>query len=812
MRLRLSLLFLLCFLYSTHAIAQGQNQKATEIVIGDSTQKVSTATIAGNVTASPENTPLPGVNIYVEKVRKGAVTSKNGHYTISLAPGEYDIRFQYLGYKTIYKKVRLYSDGNLDISMKKQALDMDEVIVRGTTYKSNVLNVVPGIESMSITDIKKIPAVLGEANVVNSLLTLPGVTNVGEGSSGFNVRGGRADQNLVLLNGTELFNSAHVLGLYSSFNPDVTQRFTLYKGHIPARYGGRLSSVLDVTMRDGNMDKYSLSGGVGIVAGRLLLEGPIIKDKTSFLLSGRSSYSDWILNLAKNQKVNDSSARFYDMNASITHRLNSNNKITIYGYGSKDRMRYASDFGYAWSNHILNADWSSSLSDKTNSKLTLSYGNYSSNYFDPSGFDGFNLYEGVKYWNAKENIFFEASENHLLNAGLQWVRYDGKSERMRPYSSGSVVESENIPKDNGQEFSAYASDDIQINKRLLLSLGVRYTYYQQLGPATVYSYRDGEPRTVTSITDTTLHQSGDVIKSYGGIEPRISMRYSLSDNSSIKLSYNRTRQYIHQISNSSSPTPADIWQVSNTFLPPEQGDQYSAGLFKNWNNDSWETSIELFYKDIDHLVEYKNFAELFLNNHLETELLDADGKSYGLEFSLKKTTGKWRGWLSYSYTRTFARAKNGTSQETLNNGKWFPSNYDRPNDITLIAERQLGQKSSFSFNFTYSTGRPITAIESSYEDGSTSIPIFSDRNKYRIPDYIRLDISFTIAENIWKNRTVNPNRPLTDSLTISFYNVLARKNAFSVFYKRSGNRTFPRAHKLSVLGTVIPSVTYNFKF
>lgn len=812
MRLLLSSLLSFLFLIGGVAITQAQEKKPTETIIGDSTLNIATAVISGTVRTSEGKSPLQGVNIYIEKIRKGAVTDQNGTYKLSLSPGHYDLRFQYLGYKTIYKKVHLYSDGRLDIIMEKQALDMDEVIVRGTTYDSNVLNVVPGIETMNITDIEKIPTVLGDADVVNSLLTLPGVTNVGEGSSGFNVRGGRTDQNLVLLNGTELFNSAHVLGLYSSFNPDVTKRFTLYKGHIPARYGGRLSSVLDVTMRNGNMDNYSLSGGVGIVAGRLLLEGPIVKDKTSFLVSGRSSYSDWILNLAKNQKVKDSSARFYDFNGSITHQVNSNNTITISGYGSHDRMQYASDFGYAWSNRLLNGDWTSSFSDKTNSKLTVSYGNYSSTYFDPAGFDGFNLYEGINYWQAKENIFYEASDNHLLNAGIQWVRYDGKSERMRPYSSESVVESQHIPKDAGQEFAAYAADEFQVSDRLLLSIGLRYSYYQQMGPANIYSYQDSHPRTTTGIIDTTHYGSGKIIKSYSGFEPRISLRYSLTDNSSIKLSYNRTRQYIHQISNSTSPTPADIWQVSNTFLPPEIGDQYSLGVFKNLDNDTWETSAELFYKDIDHLVEYKNFAELFLNNHLETELLDADGKSYGLELSLKKTTGKWTGWLSYSYTRTFARVRNSAFQEELNNGDWFPSNYDRPHSISLIAQRQLGQKSSFSFNFTYTTGRPITAIESNYEDGATSIPIFSERNEYRIPDYMRLDISFTIAENIWKNRTVDPNRPLTDSMRISFYNVLSRKNAFSVFYKRSGNRTFPRAHKLSVLGTIIPSITYNFKF
>lgn len=811
--MRLLLFTLLLFILEANFVyAQQPNKAANPVVIGDSTLHPATAIITGKVVPAGEKKGLRGVNIYIKKMNKGTVTDSTGRYRISLPTGEYEIRFQFIGYRTIRRMIRLYSDGSLDIKMEKQTLDMDEVIVRGTIYESNILNVVPGIETMTMNDIKKIPTVLGEANVVNSLLTLPGVTNVGEGSSGFNVRGGRTDQNLVLLNDTELFNSAHVLGLYSTFNPDVTRHFTLYKGHIPARYGGRLSSVLDVKMRNGKMDRYSLSGGIGIVAGRLLVEGPIIKDQTSFLVSGRSSYSDWILDLAKSQKVKDSSARFYDMNASVFHQLDSNNSITLYGYGSKDRMQYAKDFGYAWSNRILNVDWTSSFTDKINSKLTASYGRYASTYFDPAGFDGFNLYEGIDYWRIKENIFYRAFNNHLMNTGISWVRYDGRTERIRPYSSESLGETEDIPKDAGQELTVYAADEIQLNNRLLISLGLRYTYYQQLGPATIYSYKGNEPRTVNSIIDSTSYGPGKVINTSGSLEPRISMRYSFSDNSSVKLSYNRTSQYIHQISNSTSPTPADIWQVSNSYLPPQRGDQYSVGLFKNFNNDTWETSIELFYKDIDHLVDYKNFAELFLNNHLETELLDANGKSYGLELGIKKTVGKWKGWFSYSYTRTFARVRDSNIQADINGGEWFPSNYDRPHAVSLIAERQLGKKSSFSFNFTYATGRPITAIESSYEDNATSIPIYSDRNKYRIPDYIRLDISFTIAENIWKNRTVDPNRPLTDSMTISFYNILSRENAFSVFYRRSGNMTFPRAHKLSVLGTVIPSITYNFKF
>lgn len=796
-----------------HKVNAQQNSTAIQTV-GDSAKSNpgQEAVLSGVIRDSKTDKPIEGLSVYIEELNTGTVTNGRGQYQISLPTGQYTIRFQYLGLETVIRKIHLVSDGKLDIIMKEKSLYMDEVVVRGSAQDNNVKSPVTGIERLNVAQISQFPSLLGVSDVVHTLLLLPGVNTVGEGASGFNVRGGMTDQNLVLLNGAPLFNSSHVLGLFSVFNPDVTDNFTLYKGYIPARFGGRLSSVLDVHMKNGDYVKYKVKGGIGIASGRLSVQGPIQKDKTSFLIGARSTYSDWVLGLAKNLDVQKSKAAFYDANINLSHRVNENNRVQLSFYASHDNFRYSDNFGYSWGTKLGNLRWDKILRDNLMMEVSAVIGDYSSSNYDPQGFDASMLKNGIKYLQFKTDFLYKPNNKHVIDYGVEWIRYDETPETISPYNSGSAVKNDQVSKGRGRTLSVYLGDDYTISTRLLFSAGLRYSYFQNLGPDNVYSYRSGVPKDASTITDSTQYGKGKVIAHYGGFEPRASIRYNLDASSSVKLSYDHMQQFIHQVSNSTSATPSDIWQVSNSFVPGEKADNFSIGYYRNFKDDTWETSLEFFYKKTSNLLLYKNFAKLHLNNHLETELLEGKGKAYGAELSIKKSIGRWTGWLSYSYTRSFVRSKTPYISEKINSNDWFPSDYDRPNNISLVAKRKLGERSAFSFNFTYDTGRPVTAIESSYQNGPTIVPIYSTRNNYRIPDYIRLDVSFTIGDNIWKNRTVSPNRKYHDSLTISFYNLLGRKNAYSVFYKRPPGYNIPTAFRLSVLGSIIPSVTYNFNF
>lgn len=767
--------------------------------------------LSGSITEARSAEPIAGATVYVEALETGTSSNSAGRYRLRLPVGRHQVRFQFVGFETVVKSILIYSDGNLDIELASKMFDLGEVVVEARGNDDNVLGSVTGIENLTLTEIRELPSVLGEADVVNTLKLLPGVNTIGEGSLGFNVRGGRTDQNLVLLDGAPLFNSSHVLGLFSVFNPDVVNEFSLYKGHIPPRYGGRLSSVLDVGMKREEIEEFKLRAGVGIAAGRLSAEIPFNNNNSSLLLAGRGSYSDWILSLIKDQDIRQSIASFYDGNANFNHRINENNWVFLSFYGSHDQLQYSDNFGYSWDNRIFNLSWRTLLTDRLAAEFSAVYGDYTSTNFEPSGADAFNLRNGIRYYQFKENLVYTLNDIHTLNAGIEWDTQLGKPEQIEPYDEANVTPLE-IEKERARQLSFYAGDEIDIADWLLVTAGLRFTLFQHFGPDRIYHYRHDLPRSARTITDTTFYGDGETIASYSGLEPRVSARFRLNESSSIKASYNRTSQYIHRISNNTSPTPSAIWQVSTPHIKPQRADNFSIGYFKNFNDNLWEISLELYYKKIDNLIEYVNFAELHLNEHLETELLAGTGEAYGVELSIQKTFGKWNGWLSYAYNRTFVKVTGDLPGTDINGGSRFPASFDQPHNLTLVARRRLGEKSAFSLNFTYSTGRPITGIESSYEHNSTSIPVYSDRNAYRIPDYIRLDISFTIAENVWKGRTVDPNRPITDSLQISFYNLLSRDNAFSVFYDRTGNINYPRAHKLSVLGAIIPSVTYNISY
>ena len=776
------------------------------ITIGDSTQINQQEVVLAGRVLSEDGKPIAEATVSVPDLDRGTISNRAGEYRLVLPTGEHRLVFQYIGLQPVAKTVRLYASGTMDVTMQEQAVGLAEVVIEGRAADENVRSVAGGVEKLSIETIKSLPAFLGEVDVVKSLLLLPGVSTVGEGASGFNVRGGRSDQNLILQNGAILLNSSHVLGFFSVFNPDVSENFTLYKGYVPAQYGGRLSSVLTVDTRSGSYDDFKVQGGLGLVSSRLAVEGPIIKDKTSFLVGGRISYSDWILRRVKQVDVRRSSASFYDLDAVLSHQFTPNNRLSISYYGSEDYFRYSDQFGYTWGTQLVNLRWKALLSQYWLSTFSAVRGVYKSSFFDPAGFDAFRLRNGLRYYQFKQNFTVSRWANHAVDLGAEYVSYNNDPTVSGPFDEASTVGNEQIENEAGREVSAYLNDEITLTPRVSVSVGLRYTLFQNVGPYQVFEYQDDVPTNIAAITDTVAYSSGEIIRQYGGLEPRLAARIQINAQSSIKISYTRMRQYLHQISNSTSPTPVDIWQLSNRYIPPQMADNISLGYFRNFRDNRWETSLEVYGKRIDNLVEYQDFAELLLNEHLETELLAAEGRAYGGELYGKKNQGKWTGWLSYAYARTWVRVRADANRETVNQGDWYPANFDKPHNVNVVAERQLGEKGSFATNLTYSTGRPANIVVNNYQDGNTTVPVFSDRNQYRIPNYFRMDISFTTGKLFSKGTRYE------DNLTFSVYNLLSRNNAFSVFYRQSEERVLLQAYKFSVLGAAFPALTYNFNF
>lgn len=798
-------LFLLCILGEGFLFhAQAQQRRDSVLIFGTPKDTVgNNVSLTGTVYNKETGLPLPGSIVSLTPYGDGIPTDDEGRYRMQLPPGRYEISFRYLGFEIATWRVRLYANGIHDVSLAGKVVVLDEVILEGVARDRNINDITAGIEKMSIRQIRTMPALLGEVDVIRSIQMLAGVNTAGEGSAGFNVRGGRIDQNLVLQDGAMMFNTSHVLGFFSVFNPDVTEAFDLYKGHIPAQYGGRTSSVLDVRMKQGNFEKIRAQGGLGIVGSRMAINGPLIKEKTSFLLGGRWSYSGWILGLLRNPTVRNSKASFYDLNAAVSQRIGTNNTVTLSLYSSYDNFRFSDQFGYNWGTRLLNLKWNSIITPNFLSSFSLIGGDYSSTLYEPSGVEGFELENGMRYYQAKQNFLFTGLNRHKINAGLEGFVYQGQPETIRPLDAFSVVKERSISKDRGREIAIYVNDEINLDEKLTLSLGLRYSFYQHYGPKSERQYAEGQPRQLRNVTGLLEYGKGETIAQYHGPEPRAALKLQLSKNNSIKLSYNRMRQYVHLVSNSAAPTPIDIWQVSNAYLPPQMADNFSLGYYHNFQDNNWETALELYYKKSQNLVEYRDFAALLINDHLETELLGGEGSAYGGELTIRRTRGRWSGWLTYTYSRSLVRVAGVTADESVNNGDWFPAYYDQPHSLNFVARKKLAQKGAFAANFTYRSGRPFTALVASYESGTTSIPHFSDRNAYRIPDYMRLDLSFTGGTVFTK---------LDDDITLSFYNVLSRKNAYSIFYSRTEFFFIPKAFKLSVLGATFPALTYNVRF
>ena len=778
----------------------------TLIEIGDRSSVIDDdyATLAGYIKDSKNGEPLLGALIYIEDPRIGVATDGFGYYALSIPKGKHDLLLKCIGYKDTKRPIILYEDGKLDIELAEEIIPLKEVIIE-SEKDINIAGMQMGLDKLDAQEMKKVPPILGEVDVLRIALTLPGVQTVGEGANGINVRGGTADQNLMLINDAPIYNPTHFFGFFSSFNPDVIKSVELHKGGIPAQYGGRISSVFEVQTKEGNNKKFVGSGGISPVTARLAFEGPIIKDKISYIVGGRSTYSNWILKQIPNAAIKNSSASFYDIYGKITYDINEKNTIYAAGYYSKDAFRLNSDTTYSYINENASLQWKHIFNNKLYGVFSAVYSGYNYDiYSDKNAVNAFEMDYMIKNYSGKIDFSYFPNSNHKIDFGLNSIYYDLDPGSMIPKGDSSLIKKVLIEKEQGMESAIYLGDKYDISNKLSIYLGLRYSIYQYLGPKTVDEYLPGSPIEESNKTGSATYGDKEVIETFQGPEIRLSARYSMGDQSSVKLSYNRMRQYIHMLSNTTSISPTDIWKLSDSYIDPQVGDQYSLGFYKNFINNTIEGSVEGYYKTINDLLDFKSGAQLILNEQIETDVISGFGKSYGLEFLLKKKTGKLNGWLSYTYSRALIKVDSEYASESINNGEYYPASYDKPHALNMLANWKFSRRFSISTSMAYSTGRPITYPVASYQYGGAERLHYSKRNQFRIPDYFRLDLSINIEGN-HKVRKLNHS-----SWTFAIYNLTGRDNAYSIYFvSKEGD---VKGYQLSIFAEAIPTITYNFRF
>ncbi len=777
--------------------------KLYEIGVKTNSIKAGKAILSGYIRDIKSGEAVTGASIYVANTKTGAATDQFGYFSITLPRGRHVLNVRGLGMRDTRRQIILYSDGKLNIEMQEQINSLKEVKISADKV-ANVRSVALGVTRLDIKDIKQIPTAFGETDVLKVVLTLPGVTSVGEATTGFNVRGGAADENLILLDGATIYNPAHFFGFFAAFNPDIVKDIELYKSSIPEKFGGRLSSVLDITNREGNKKKFTGSAGIGLLTSRLNIEGPIVTDKTSFIFGGRTTYSDWLLKLLP-ESYKHSQASFYDFNLGISHQINEKNNIYLSGYLSQDKFKLNSDTSYSYSNRNIVLKWKHNYNNKLYSLISAGIDRYqydiSSSANPVNAYDlGFNINQS----NFKSDFTYYLSNKHTLNFGLSSILYKINPGTFEPNNPQSLIAPDAVPAEKALESALYLGDIFDVSSNFSISAGIRYNFYNYLGPQTINNYAPNLPKEPANIIDSTAYKSGSIIKTFAAPDIRISARYLLSDNLSIKGGYNTLHQYIHLLSNSTSISPTDVYKLSDPNIKPENGDQVSLGLFKNAKANTIEMSVEVYYKRLRNYLDYKSGAVLLLNHHIEQDVINTQGKAYGAEFLIKKTAGKLNGWMSYTYSRTFLRQDDPNAGELINEGKYYPANYDKPHSFNFSGNYRFTHRYSVSLDLAYSTGRPITLPIAKYEYGGSERVFYSDRNAYRIPDYFRSDFSINIEGNHKVHQLTH------NSWTIGVYNLTGRQNAYSTFFtEQSGVIS---GYKLSIFAAPIPFINYNIRF
>ncbi|WP_158860233.1 TonB-dependent receptor [Lunatibacter salilacus] len=750
-------------------------------------------TLSGYVRDGTSGEELLGATIMVIGSQKGAITNLYGFYSLQIAPGSHRIQVSYMGYESQVAEVIAEKATFLHIELKPADYALETVEVSAIAKDEKILEIGSGIERVSIEQMKKMPKLLGEVDLIRNIQLLPGISTVGEGTSGFNVRGGGADENLILLDEATVFNAAHVMGFFSVFNSDAIKDVKIYKGGLPAQYGGRLSSVLDVRQLEGNSKKLNVKGGIGLLSSRLTVEGPIQKDKTSFLVSGRRSYMDVFTRLSGDEELRNNNLYFYDFNAKINHKLSDKDRFFLSYYSGNDVMKLGDLFSSNWGNNTMTLRWNHVFNPKLFTNITVTNSRYFYHIIGSHGPDSWDWKSSILNQNFKADAAYFVNPNRTIDFGFQTTMQDYLPGTILPTGEESAVNTIEMAKEYAIESGAYVSWNEKFNDRWKVEAGIRYVDFRRLG-GRQYLYQDGVKER-EAIIDSLSFSRYQTMASYDGIEPRFNVSYTPNRTTALKASFHRANQFVHLISNTNSPSPIDVWKPSNAYLKPAQVDQLSLSFVRGILNNSFELVVESYYKDYRRVVDFKDGARLEFNETLETEVLDGIGRAYGLEASIEKKEGRFTGRISYTLSRSERKV------EGINKGEWYRANFDKPHDLSIYGLYKLNKKWDFSANFVLASGRPFTQPVGKYEWDGMVLPVMGDRNAHRIPVYHRLDI----AANL------NPEGK-RGSWSFGFYNVYARRNAYSVFFRQQENAAQTEAVRLSILGSAIPSVTYNFKF
>jgi hypothetical protein len=765
--------------------------------------KPGNVSITGYITDRESKEPVAGVTVFNNKLAAGSISNQYGYYNISLPRGTHQLEFSFIGMKEKNITVNLYGAGEVNIEMNSTLIPLKETIV--SAQKNMVLQRYEvGVEKINLTSFRLMPTSLGDADIIKSVLMIPGVQSVGEGSAGFNVRGGSSDQNLILLYGAPVYNASHLFGFFTAVNADIIKDVTLYKGGIPARYGGRISSVLDIGTSEGNKKKFGGTAGISPITTHLMVEGPVIKDTLSYILTGRTTYSNWVFDLLDDPSLSNSSASFYDFNAKVTYDPNKNNKIEFSAYISHDSFRFNSDSLYSYDNNIFALKWRHFFNSRFFSVFSVNNSGYRYDINSHSNpIEGFVLSHKMNSTAFKADFNWYQGRNEV-NYGVDLTRYSVLPGSYLPYNSESLVIPSNIQHEQAFDAAVYIEDKFKVNDYLSVNGGFRFSSFFAVGPQDILIYDPDFSKTRSSVTDTISYNSNQLSKAYAGPEFRVSLNFRINNKSSFKINYNKTRQYIHMLSNSTSIAPTDTWKLSDYYIKPQVGDQYAMGFYQMLLNNSIETSVEVYYKDIRNMVDFKGGTNLVMNADVEKDLINVTGRAYGIEFLLKKLEGKVRWSLGYTYSRSELKSNGTFSDEIINGGKWFPTNYDKPHDLFVTLNYLFSRRFSFSTNYIYSTGRPITYPVSTYYLDDLLLINYSERNKYRVPYYARLDVSVKVSGNLKSRKIAHPN------WTFSVYNLLGRQNVYSVYFKNENSNI--NGYQLSVFGQAIPTVTFSFDF
>jgi hypothetical protein len=791
-------------------ILQANNQKASSenkvYEIGNqaikSGEKVS---FSGVVTSFRTGEPIGGVTLLVEGPEPvTAVTDSHGLYSLQLPAGRHELKIRAIDIKDTWRQIALYSEGRLDIELEEEVYALSEVVISSERL-AGVRSTTVGMQRLQVNAIRKIPTAFGEVDLLRAVMSLPGVKTVGEASSGFNVRGGATDQNLILFNEGVIYNPTHLFGFFSTFNSGVVRDMELYKSSVPAKYGGRISSVLNISTREGDKKKFVGSASLNILTSSLTLEGPIVKDKTSFILSGRTTYSDWILKqLPEKSGYREGNAGFYDLNVLVNHAIDQNNALYISGYFSRDRFAFDKDNSYSYRNTNASARWRHVYNSKLNSLIAVGYDHY--DYRTENTENPVNAYVlsfDINQYFAKAGFTYSPDNRHVIDFGFNGTLYNLNPGKYLPFGEQSLVRKNVLQAEKAMEPALYLGDQWEITSRLGVDLGIRYSMFNILGPRTYNTYQEGIFPSLNAIADT-LSAGNNIFKTYQGFEFRASMRYELTDGASVKAGYNTMRQNIHKLSNTTVMSPTDTWKLSDAYIKPQTGSQITLGLYKSFAGNEIETSLEVYYKRVKDYLDYRTGAQLLMNDHLETDVFTTEMRAYGVEWMVKKTQGKLSGWLSYAYSRVQLRQNDPLITNPVNNGDWYAADYDKPHEVKLVANYKFTHRYSLSMNCDYSTGRPITLPVSKFNYAGGEFVYYSGRNKYRIPDFFRLDLSFNI----------DPSHHLTllthSTIVFGVYNLTGRKNVYSVYYLSKGGEL--NGYKLAIFGVPIPYVSYNIKF